>query len=373
MISKAPHQPRIMQLAAQIEQDIGAKQLQPGDAYLKTSEIARMLGVGTTAANRAMQLLSKRRVLHRRQRTGTVVAEGIVKTHRLPLRCVHLLVHEHYLKTEGLLGDGLMIGMQTALPGVNVQLHFAPAVDDSDDVNRLIAAALRSPEPEGIVLMRASLTVQRLVQACGLPAVVFGMLYPSIHGLAWLDWDNRQTGRLLAEYMLQHGHRRVLYLGRDRMFPGDYPQEDGIRETLAEAAVPVSDLTTRYLPADHETVRAAVGEILKAGSGSLGIIAKTEPLAVGAAAAVEDMGLTIGRDVTIAVARVFRAGNERPVPFPYTRGVLGPQETGARLGEMLLKQVRGRPLMPEHEVIPVELIEGTSCTEEERLENREKA
>lgn len=347
-----------MQLAARIEQDIGTKQLQPGDAYLKTSEIARMLGVSTTAANRAMQLLSKRRVLHRRQRSGAVVAEGIVDTRRLPLRCVHLLVHEHYLKTEGLLGDGILIGMQTALPGVNVQLNFAPATDESDEVNRLIAAALRSPEPEGIVLMRASLTVQRLVQASGLPAVVHGMLYPSVHGLAWIDWDNRQTGRLLAEHVLQHGHRRVLYLARDRVFPGDYPIEEGMRETLAEAEVPLSELTTRHLPADHDTIRAAVGEILKAGHGSLGIIAKTEPLAVGAAAAVADMGLTVGRDVTIAVARVFRAGNERPVPFPYVRGVLGPQETGARLGQMLLKQAGGRPLKPDHEIIPVKLHTG---------------
>jgi DNA-binding LacI/PurR family transcriptional regulator len=362
MINQAPRQPRIMQLAAQIEQDIGAKQLQPGDGYLKTSEIARMLGVSTTAANRAMQLLSKRRVLHRRQRSGSVIADGIVETHRSPLRCVHLLVHEHYLKTEGLLGDGLLIGMQTALPGVNVQLNFASASDEGDEVNRLIAAALRSPEPEGMVLIRASLTVQRLVQASGLPAVVGGMLHPSVHGLAWIDWDHRQTGRLLAEHVLQHGHRRVLYLSRDRVFPGDHPVEDGMREALAEAGVPLADLTTRYLPDDHEAIRTAVGEILKAGGGSLGVIAKTEPLALGAAAAVADVGLTVGRDVTIAVARVFRAGNERPSPFAYIRGVLGPQETGARLGEMLLKQARGRPLRPEHEVIPVELIEGIPGT-----------
>ncbi len=360
MIQIGPHTPRIVQLAARIEQDICDKQLRPGDVYLNTSEIARMLGVSTVAANQAMQLLTKRQVLSRRQRCGAVIAEGIMQTQRPPLQCVHFLVHKNYLKTEGLLGDGVLIGMQSELPGVDVRLNFLPADDDAD-ISRLIGAAIRSPEPEGFVLVRAPLAVQRQVQASGLPAAIFGTPYPSVHGLGWIDRDHRQSGRLLVEYMLNRGLRRVLYLSRDRMFPGDHLFEDGICETLTEAGVPLSGLMTLHLPADYETIRAAVSQRVKAVGAPLGVIARTEPLAEGAAAAAADLGLAVGTDVAIAVSTVYRAGNERPTSFPYVDNTFNPQQIGTHLGRMLLQLACGRRLEPDHEMTPVQLKVNDEC------------
>src|SRR3954466_11480587 len=66
--------PRILELADKIADDIRKKKLKPGDPYQGTTETAEMLGVSTTAANRAMQVLVKRRLIERRQRKGTFVA-----------------------------------------------------------------------------------------------------------------------------------------------------------------------------------------------------------------------------------------------------------------------------------------------------------
>src|SRR5688572_33109266 len=63
--------PRIVELADLIAADIRRRKLNPGDSYQSTLETAEMLGVSTTAANRAMQVLVKRRVLDRRQKKGT--------------------------------------------------------------------------------------------------------------------------------------------------------------------------------------------------------------------------------------------------------------------------------------------------------------
>jgi DNA-binding transcriptional MocR family regulator len=111
-MNQSPHIPRIVQLATRVEQDIRSRELRPGDPYINTEEVARMLGVTKLLANRAMQLLAKRRVLHRRQRKQVVIAEGILSMKRPPVRCVHFLVQKDYLKTEGLLVDGVLVGMQ---------------------------------------------------------------------------------------------------------------------------------------------------------------------------------------------------------------------------------------------------------------------
>ena len=69
----------------------------------------------------AMQVLVKRRVIERRQRKGTFVAvpSGIASSS--PVRRVHLIVHENYLRTEGLLADGIIVGMHDELPAAQMQ------------------------------------------------------------------------------------------------------------------------------------------------------------------------------------------------------------------------------------------------------------
>ena len=59
MQTKLSRPPRILELADRLTADIHERLLKPGDAYLTTAEAARLLGISTTTANRAMQLLVK--------------------------------------------------------------------------------------------------------------------------------------------------------------------------------------------------------------------------------------------------------------------------------------------------------------------------
>jgi DNA-binding transcriptional regulator YhcF (GntR family) len=179
--------PRIMELAQQLEADIRRKQLKPGDPYLPLVEAARMLGVGTSTANRALQLLAQRGLLERVQRRGTFI--GSLQREASPgqLKRVFMLVHRSYLRQEGLVADGVLVGIQGVLPGVDVQFNFLPATDPTDYVDSLIAEILRAKEPAGIVLTKVPFAVQRAVRDSGLPAVVHGSPFPSIEGMAWVS------------------------------------------------------------------------------------------------------------------------------------------------------------------------------------------
>jgi len=224
--------PRVVELAQRIEDDIRRRGLKPGDPYINTGQTARMLHVNTNAANRALRLLVQRGLLQRKQRKGTFITEPELDRTALPLHRVHWLVHRNYLKTEGLLADGTVVGMQGELGNAELQFNFMPGRGDEEYVRKLLGEATRSSDMEGFVLIRSSLGVQRLVANSGLPAVVGGMLFPSVPPLPWVDSDNRMMGRLLAEWVLRASHGRVLALVRDRVLAGDYPYLDGIRGPL---------------------------------------------------------------------------------------------------------------------------------------------
>lgn len=347
---------RIVQLADHLEQEIRRQQLRPGDPYPDTEEIARRLGVSTSAANGALRVLAKRGILDRRQRRGTRVARLPDGSAGSPLRRVHLLVHREYLQMEGLLADGLLIGIQGELPGAEMQFDFIPAVDGAESANDLISKILRSHDAEGLVLVRAPLSIQRAVRASGLPTVVLGTLQPAVAGLPWIDRDQRQIAQLAAEYLLKRKCRRVAVLFRAEMGPGDFPALDRLQQVCHATGLGLDAFTLRCLPADREAIAACATAILKANRRRTGFFCRSQPLADGVAAAAESLGLTVGRHLDIVVSDVYLKTGEPPPQFAYVRSQLGAEETGHHVGRMLAQQARGEPVVPNCEVVPVTLV-----------------
>jgi DNA-binding LacI/PurR family transcriptional regulator len=295
-------------------------------------------------------------MIERRQRKGTFVAVPNSTTPASPLRRVHLVVHENYLRTEGLLSDGVIVGMHDELPAAQVQFNFVPAENDAAQVTELISEAMRSGKTEGFVLVRSSLQAQRLIAASGLPTVVHGSLHWSVPQMPWIDRDHRGGGALMTRYLLERGLTRIAVLMRDRMFRGDHDLVDSIRETCAAANMDISSLTLRCLPADANAVSSTVAELLSQHPGQrLGVICRSEPLALGVEHAARDLKLTLGQDVSIIVSDIYRKGSDSPPRWPYLRPALNPEHIGQHIGRMLALQALDKPVEPDHEIIPVYL------------------
>jgi DNA-binding LacI/PurR family transcriptional regulator len=253
--------------------------------------------------------------------------------------------------------DGLVVGMQGELGRAELQFNFMPATEDEDYVQGLLEEAARSQYKEGFVLVRSSLAVQRLVAQSGLPAVVAGMLYASVPPMPWIDSDNRAVGRLLAERVLRAGHRTVLVLVRDRVLAGDYPFIDGVRDALSQANAGAEALIMRHLPTDHAMIREEVRRVLLQTEPLPGIVARSEPLADGAAEAVEAMGLEVGSDVTITLADWYRRHGSSFPRYPFARDTITAEEHGRRIARLLVRQALRRGTAGEHELISVTLEE----------------
>ncbi len=346
---------RIVDLANQLEEQIATRGLRPGDFLPGTDEIARNLGVSTSAANGALRVLVKRGLVHRRQRRGTIIARLPSDQVRSALHRVHVVVHKRYLEMEGLLSDGLLIGLQGELPGAEMQFSFIPPVEDPEYADRLIADVLRSREAEGFVLVRAPLLVQRAVQTSGLPAVVFGTLQPSVQKLACIERDQCAIADVLLDHLLQCGCRRLATLFRTEMGPGDFTFLDRIQDKLAQADRALTDLVIRCLPADRDALRHSLAPLLDRAMRPTGFLCRNQPLADAVAAAAQSLRLKVGRDLHIVVSDIYRKTTD-PLPrFPYARSMLSSEEIGHRIGRRLVAQARGEKLTPHKEFIPIAL------------------
>lgn len=345
---------RIAELADRLIADIGARGLQPGDRYLSTSEASKFLGVGSSTANLALQLLDRRSIISRQQRRGAFIAKRPDEVKAAPLRSVHFLVHQKYFNAEGVGNDHILLGMQQELPGVHVQISFLPNLEESSFVADLIHASLKSKSVDGFILVRSGFATQRMVSASGLPAVVYGSVFPGVGEIARFDRDMFSVGSVLTSYLLARGHRRLAYYNRQQSLPGDHITMDGISRTMGEAGLRTNDMTIRFLPSDDEVCQAETRQLIHSDSPPTAFICRTVQMAESVRSAVNSESDLLERDPDIVVCDCYPGTNTK-VEFPYARAQLSAEQQGHQIASLLAEQARGDMVSDKLAIIPVEL------------------
>jgi DNA-binding LacI/PurR family transcriptional regulator len=348
----------IVDLADRMLADIGERGLSAGDSYLSAAEAAKKLRTSTTKANRALQLLERRRILIRRQRKGSFIAEPLNGSSQPGIRRVNLVVAQNYLKTERLLADGVVVGIQAALPEADLQFRFISETEDPEAVERILAESLRSNQHEGFVLVRAPHPVQKAIIGSGLPTVIYGTAYPMLRTACAIDRDHHEVGKMLTNYLLKKGSRRILVLQRPLVLFGDNLLLDGVRHALRENKPGNVELIFRAVPSDHEVVREVISQVAEESKTPLGILCRSEPLADAAGAAMQERSKRKkGPKISgICVADVYPRGGEGS-RWACARILLTPEQVGERIGRQLEAQIKGEVPNPARELLPTVLQE----------------
>ncbi len=343
--------PKIVDLADRLVSDIKARRLKAGDRYLTTAEAARLLGVGTNAANRALQLLQRRRVITRQQRRGAYIAE-FPQESLAALRRVRLLVHSEYMVMEGVTNDLMILGMQGQLPGVDIQIQFLPEENLAGFATGLIEQTLGSKELEGFVLVRAPYEVHQVFSNSGVSCVVFGGLFPGISRLCRFDRDMGAVGHIAADYLLARGHQRMVFLSRQHALPGDHLTVESFRDRLAAAGFLAGTAKERFLPRDPVVCEAEVHRLLSLKRPPTAFICRKQMFADTVKKVAATRQLEVGKDLDIFLCDYYLMSGQIP-QYVYPRPVYTPEHQGQILAQVLSALALNRQV-PDR-VIPVEL------------------
>ena len=343
---------RILELAERIESDIRERNLKAGDRYYNTVEAAKMLRVDTAVMNRALQLLVKRNVIVRRQRSGTFIAEGPSAADRPVLQRVHLLVGDSYPQNEGWLTSEVMMDLQGELPGVGIEWHSVPTATEEDYLRQTIHEGLKSPLSEGFVLTRASLTMQRMMAASGLPVALFGRPCASLPDLPYIERDQDQIGRLLAEYLVDRGHRRIALFMRQRVLRGDHLMMDGARAVAGREEIAADRFSIHCMPQDEDEIGYVVRELLLDRDHPPGLIVRSPMMAEVIMETIHAMGWRLHEEVSLVVSDYF--GSAEP-PYPYIEPEDGTDRQAVRLGRLIWRLACGKTIEGEEKRVPVQL------------------
>lgn len=248
-----------IELANRIEHRIRAANLLPGTLFKKTAAIAKEYGVSTSCANLAMRLLVQRRLVERRPRAGTVIAD-YHSTSPSPLDKIHFMMpHTAFDVPPELLND-MLLGVQSIFPRAEIGFIYYQDAEGSGGEAEL-KELIKGAADHALILVRAPLSLQRLVGESGLPCIVLGHPFPTV-SLPWVDADSARQGVLAASCILDHPEASALTLMHNRIAPGDYLFMEGMKKQLLRNNWDLCMLTERFVPSDAKVIEHTVKEYL---------------------------------------------------------------------------------------------------------------
>lgn len=247
------------------------------------------------------------------------------------------------------------LGERMANEEIDMLLTRVATLDDELAAYRRIAA---SQKVDAVVLSSPTLDDPRvgLLTDLKIPFVIHGRT-ATCENLAWLDIDNEGAVERATTHLLDLGHRNIALLNGQKFRTFAEHREQGYRKALTARGVPIlPELISNSSFTDEAGFRIAQA-MLELPQRPTGFVAGSMMTALGVFRAIRQAGLVLGKDVSmIAHDDVFpylNADNMYPT-MSTTRSSM--RAAGARIADLVLQILAGKPAHKIQELWPVELV-----------------
>lgn len=115
-----------------------------------------------------------------------------------------------------------------------------------------------------------------------------------------VDNNNVEAGYQAARYLLDRGHRRLMFLGFDRQYLMTVDRRKGFEKALTEAGQPLDEsliIPSRYL--ENESDHPRLRQLFQGPDRPTGAVCIDDALAIGLCGFLKQMGLNVPRDVSL--------------------------------------------------------------------------
>lgn len=201
----------------------------------------------------------------------------------------------------------------------------------------------------------------KLLHDIGMPFVVHGRATGAELAYSWVDVNNRRAFRRATDFLLDLGHRRIGLVNGLEFMDFAIRRRNGYTEALACRGLGIDAHLMRSIEMTEGLGYQAVREMLALPDPPTALLLSSMIIALGARRAIDELGLHIGRDISIIIhdddLSYMKNGEDVPI-FTATRSSV--REAGRLAAEMLLATIAGTAPKPSSRLLEAELIIGQS-------------
>lgn len=242
------------------------------------------------------------------------------------------------------LGDPMFLdvvgGMSEALEARGTNLIIAP-VSPSNELPSY-EQMVKGRRVDGLIVSRTLVQDQRIafLLKAGFPFVAHGRTQTT-RPYAWFDHDNEGGIRIAMERLLSLGHKRIALISAPLEMNFARQRMVSFTATMRRAGLPVDPRHMIENALDRRSGYQAMQRLLLQSPRPTAVIVDNHLSGVGVIRALQDAGVTIGRDMSVIVwgrlDDTLISTNVTTIDQPDARGA------GARMVEMLLALLDGTP------------------------------
>lgn len=216
---------------------------------------------------------------------------------------------------------------------------------------------------DGVVLHAPKMDDPRiaLLEEIGLPFAVHGRASGRESPYCWLDVNNRSAFRRATDFLLDLGHQRIALINGMEFMDFAHRRRRGYEQALGERGIEIDPGIMRSDEMTESFGFQSFTEMQALPSPPTAYIVSSMICALGVRRAVESMGLTMGRDISIVThddaLSYLQNGDAVPI-FTATRSSV--RMAGERLASILLDRIANPSAEAEQVLLEAELMVGSS-------------
>ncbi len=225
----------------------------------------------------------------------------------------------------------------------------------AEDTQSTLARLVEEHKADGFILPRTRLEDPRVqfLREQGVPFVLYGRTRDATD-CAWFDIVSEDAIEQAVARLAAQGHRRIAFVNAGREYNFAHVRHQGYLSGLHAAGL---DHDASLIMGDAVTSQdgqAATLKLLALASPPTAIVFATDKAAMGSYLAASDLGLTIGRDISVISYDGLPEGAfAQPGLTTYA---VDTNHAGERLAKLLIERIRGTAPEDLRELAPAQLV-----------------
>lgn len=335
---------------------------------MNLKELSNFLGISQTTVSRALNGYpevsekTRQRVIaaaKAKNYSPNTRAQGLAMGHS---RCIgHVIpVRDSGEMVNPIFGDFMAGAADTyARHGYEMVLTRVDEQSEADTYRTLKARG----SIDGVVLHAPRMNDPRLplLNEIGLPFVVHGRSSGSDTPYSWLDVNNRHAFEQMTQYLVGLGHRRIALINGTEELDFAMRRRQGFEAALQAAGLAVDPALMGSSEMTEGNGYAKAAAMLDGPAAPTAFVVSSIICALGVRRAVEERGLRLGRDISIATfddcLSYLRNGTDKPI---FTAMQSSVRDAGNALAEMLIARIKDPAAKPATCLWEAEFVEGSS-------------
>ncbi len=239
--------------------------------------------------------------------------------------------------------------------GFEVMLHSGGQEDDLSVYRRYAQGGA----VDGVVVLGPRIDDPRiaLLNELKLPFIVHGRMGDEEAGYPWMDIDNRGAFQRATKLLTDLGHKRIGLINAQEDMTFAFQRRQGYERALQEKGLQIDPQITSTGPMTEQNGYRQTKRILQRSNRPTALLLGNMLLVSGAMRAIYEMGLVIGKDVSLIA-------HDDGLPFLNAEGLVPSltttrssiREAGGRVAELLLGIITDPEAEQPHELWNVDLI-----------------